>query len=113
MKIRSNKPQNCTIERVTKIINHQDKSWNEDLLKDLITEELNEIKQIFISNREHEDIIVWQHDKRGEYTVKSGFYIEVTNKEDIQNNIDTNKNHQKETPNNTNLCTIHKRNRRQ
>lgn len=98
MKIRSNKPQNCPIEKVIEIINHQDKSWNEDLLKNLIIEEeLTEIKKKFISNREQEDKIVWQNDKRGEYTVKSGYYIEVTNEVNIQNNINTNKNHQEET----------------
>lgn len=49
MEIISIKPINNQVEKVSNVINYQDKVWNKDLLKEIIIEdELGEIIIIFI-----------------------------------------------------------------
>lgn len=66
MKIRSNKPINNQIEKLSDVINIQERIWNEAILKEHIAEEeIEEIKRnIFISQNNQENRITWYHDKK-------------------------------------------------
>lgn len=91
-KLISIQPKECRIKKVKDVINPITKKWKEEILQNLILrEEINEIKRIFISNNQHEDKIKWQYGKKGNYIVKSRYYVEMENKKP-SNNKDHNEN---------------------
>lgn len=46
--------------------------------------EINEIKKIYLSENQHEAKIIWKFDRKGNYTVKSGYHTQMETQE--QNN---------------------------
>lgn len=94
MKITTNKPSNNLVEKVSDVIKYPKKEWDEDKLKEhIIEEEIREITKIFINQHTQEDKIIWQYDKKRQYIVKSGYYVEVSKGEEeqaIRNNEDEN-----------------------
>lgn len=68
----------------SEVINPKTRGWDTEMLSNMITEEkLNEVTKISINSNLHEDKVISNYDKKGVYTIKSGYYLEI--KEDINN----------------------------
>ena len=52
------------------------KEWDVELIQELFSEtDASAIINIPVSTQNHPDTILWHHDKRGHYTVKSGYHV--------------------------------------
>lgn len=72
-KMVSHKPINCGIEWVSDVINKNRGVWEEDKLRQVVSEqEWQTIISIPIPMLEREDSLVWHFSKNGDYSVKSG-----------------------------------------
>ena len=61
-------------DRVSSLINHQTRSWDESLLATLFSpREAQLVKSIPLSNVFPEDCLYWPHTSLGTYTVKTGY----------------------------------------
>lgn len=82
--------------------------WDIQKMQNEINEQGNEeIKKIFISENLHEDELIWSNNKKkGIYTVKSGYFIEVStniNNNNNNNNANNNNNNDNNNSNNTHI----------
>lgn len=77
-RIKSCKPAGCPILKVIDAINPITKSWNEGLLTNLVSRpEVRNICAIPISIDNTDDTLIWHHDCKGLYKVKSGYQEEI------------------------------------
>lgn len=54
----------------------QDHKWKEELLyEQFIKEDADAIKNIPLPNNPNKDQVLWHYDKKGDYSVKSGYQI--------------------------------------
>nr|DAD46480.1 TPA_asm: hypothetical protein HUJ06_016417 [Nelumbo nucifera] len=72
----SERPANCTVNRVSDLILLNPQRWNITALRHLFSlEEVVVIKKIPIGLHESDDRLKWKFCKDGEYSVKSGYYV--------------------------------------
>jgi hypothetical protein len=86
MKITSNL-MNSRIIRAAYLINQEDHSWKEDLVRIfLMAHDADEILKIHLPNCEQEDFITWTYEKHGMFTVQSAYNFSL----DLCNNTPPN-----------------------
>lgn len=62
------------VTKVAELIDQNKKEWNEDTLRELFTtDQVERILTIPIPSNQQEDLFVWNGDKEGVYTAKSGY----------------------------------------
>lgn len=65
-------PSNATVSELM----DQDHKWKEELLyEQFIKEDADAIKNIPLPNNPNKDQVLWHYDKKGDYSVKSGYQI--------------------------------------
>ncbi|MFQ6657301.1 hypothetical protein Gotur_027038, partial [Gossypium turneri] len=70
------------------LINNDDSTWNRELIHNLVDDDTaTRIFSIPISESRPDDMLVWKHEGSGEYTVRSGYRVLIT--EYLQSNLHT------------------------
>jgi hypothetical protein len=69
-------PTNSRVRRVAELINQQDHTWKEDLVrKNFMPYDAEEILKIRLPKYEEEDLISWRPEKHGRFTVRSAYNL--------------------------------------
>ncbi|XP_052477251.1 uncharacterized protein LOC128032614 [Gossypium raimondii] len=64
---------------VNQLMNEEDSTWNRELIHNLVDDDTaNRIFAIPISQSRPEDMLVWKYEGSGEYTVRSGYRVLIT-----------------------------------
>ncbi|XP_016706908.2 uncharacterized protein [Gossypium hirsutum] len=64
---------------VNQLMNEEDNTWNRELIHNLVDDDTaNRIFAIPISESRPEDMLVWKYEGSGEYTVRSGYRVLIT-----------------------------------
>jgi hypothetical protein len=72
MKVAANL-SNSRLGRVDNLINHEDKTWKENLIRDIFVDhDAEEILKIGLPRNDEEDFIAWTPEKHGMFTVQCG-----------------------------------------
>jgi hypothetical protein len=67
---------NSRFRRVDKLINHEDRSWKEDLVRKIfMPHDAEEILKICLPRIDEDDFISWIPEKHGMFTVKSAYNL--------------------------------------
>jgi hypothetical protein len=76
-------PSNSRVRRVADLINQEDHSWKEDMVRNIFMPyDAQEILKIRLPRYDQEDFISWTPDKHGLFTVKSAYNLAL----DLRNN---------------------------
>ncbi|XP_028062460.1 uncharacterized protein LOC114265833 [Camellia sinensis] len=77
--VKSQKPLGCQLTKVSEAINHNTNCWNVNVLQSVISkDEVDKICLIPIATEPQDDRLIWHHDPKGLYSVKSGYRVAVT-----------------------------------
>lgn len=72
----------CHLVTVSDAINPSSKCWRKDVLQRVVSpEEVNKICAIPIAVENRHDHLIWHHDPKRTYSVKSGYHVEVTHQQ--------------------------------
>jgi hypothetical protein len=72
----SAKLSNSKLRKVDKIINHEDRTWKENLIRDIFMDhDAEEILKIRLPRNDEEDFIAWTAEKHGMFSVKSAYNL--------------------------------------
>lgn len=75
-KIKTLPPGHLNELRVADVLDHRFKSWDRGKLQSLVSfEEVQAILKIPLPVLDREDELIWYHDSKGRYTVKSGYQV--------------------------------------
>jgi hypothetical protein len=69
-------PTNSRVRRVAELINQEDHTWKEDLVRKIFMPyDAEEILKIRLPKYEEEDLISWRPEKHGLFTVRSAYNL--------------------------------------
>ncbi|KAG8499975.1 hypothetical protein CXB51_006428 [Gossypium anomalum] len=73
------------ITKVSELINHSSRSWNEILIRNtfVIGSVVEKILRIHLAVKEHEDLIVWRGEPTGVFSVRSAYKLLLENNQDL------------------------------
>ena len=75
-KTTSRRPVGIEVYIVKDLLSSNSNEWNYQLLDQLfLNQEKEAIKKILVSMGMRPDKLIWHHDKRGQYSVRSGYKI--------------------------------------
>lgn len=75
-KVNSRKPEGCSVEKVSDLLNQQEVGWNAQLLNQLFcAQEASAIRKVPVSSLGLTDKLVWHATKSGQYSVQSGYKL--------------------------------------
>jgi hypothetical protein len=66
----------ATVSKVSELIHPSTGGWNEDLLRETLSVDVNRILSIPLHNNGFEDFIAWSGTAHGRYTVRSGYHMQ-------------------------------------
>ncbi|XP_028113945.1 uncharacterized protein LOC114311986 [Camellia sinensis] len=77
--VKSQKPLGCQLTKVSEAINHNTNYWNVNVLQSVISKDkVDKICLIPIVTEPQDDRLIWHHDPKGLYSVKSEYRVAVT-----------------------------------
>jgi hypothetical protein len=90
-KISSN-PTNSRLRRVADLINQNDHTWKEDIVrKNFMPHDAEEVLRIRLPSSDTEDFVSWPSEKNGVFSVRSAYRLALDEKLDIQTNSSNSK----------------------
>ncbi|XP_028055940.1 uncharacterized protein LOC114260082 [Camellia sinensis] len=73
-RVQSERPRGVLVQKVHEVIDSSRKLWNESQLRSLVSGvDCDDILSIPVSVTDKDDTLLWHHDSKGCYTIKSGY----------------------------------------
>lgn len=72
------------VTKVSELINDETRSWDRGKLKRCLNEDdANEVIKILLPQQHHEDIIAWHYHRKGIFTIRSAYFLEIQEDMDV------------------------------